>query len=108
VVQVHVIFSLQARHIRSLFSRGITPPKYLVYVKDPEADHLMYKVNRSMKDGYRRSRIIPVVNIRHSVHLLPKFGPVAYADRKSSNGQDKCSHFFFNSHTDRHIYATLF
>ncbi|KAJ7881533.1 hypothetical protein B0H14DRAFT_3082561 [Mycena olivaceomarginata] len=114
VVQVHVIFSLQARHIRSLFSRRITPPKYLAYVewfspfKDPEADHLMYKVNRSMKDGYRRSSIIPVVNIRRSVHLLPKFGPVAPADWKSSNVLDKCSHFFVNSLTDRHIYATLF
>ncbi|KAJ7856057.1 hypothetical protein B0H14DRAFT_3085330 [Mycena olivaceomarginata] len=114
VVQVHIIFSLQARHIRSLFSRRITPPKYLAYVewfspfKDPEADHLMYKVNRSMKDGYRRSSIIPVVNIRRSVHLLPKFGPVAPADWKSSNVLDKCSHFFVNSLTDRHIYATLF
>ncbi|KAJ7125731.1 hypothetical protein C8R46DRAFT_1250545 [Mycena filopes] len=114
VVQVHVIFSLQPRHIRSLFSRGITPPKYLAYVKwfspfkDPEPDHLMYKVNRSMKDGYRRSSIIPVVNIRRSVHLLPKFGPVAPVDWKSSNVLDKCSHFFVNSLTDRHIYATLF
>jgi hypothetical protein len=64
----------------------------------------MYKVNGSMKDGYR---IIPVVNIRRSVHLLPKFGPVAPADWKSSNVLDKCSHFFVNSLTDRHIYATL-
>ncbi|KAJ7850509.1 hypothetical protein B0H14DRAFT_3664790 [Mycena olivaceomarginata] len=89
----------------------ITPPKYLTYVKslspfkDPEADHLMYKVNGSMKDGYC---IIPVVNIRRSVHLLPKFGPVAPADRKSSNVLDKCFYFFVNSLTDRHIYATLF
>ncbi|KAJ7812550.1 hypothetical protein B0H14DRAFT_2605662 [Mycena olivaceomarginata] len=98
VVQVHVIFSLQAQHIRSLFSRRITPPKYLAYVewfspfKDPEADHLMYKV----------------VNIRRSVHLLPKFGLVAPVDWKSINVLDKCSHFFVNSLTDRHIYATLF
>ncbi|KAJ7707896.1 hypothetical protein B0H16DRAFT_1746444 [Mycena metata] len=108
------IFSSTSAPSLSLFSRGINPPKHLAYVewfspfKDPEADHLMYKVNRSMKDGYRHSSIIPVANIRRSVHLLPKFGPVAPADWKSSNVLDKCSHFFVNALTDRHIYATTF
>ncbi|KAJ7720056.1 hypothetical protein B0H14DRAFT_2298290, partial [Mycena olivaceomarginata] len=52
---------------------------------EPEPDHLMYKVNRSLKDGDRLSSIIPVANIRRSVHLLPKFGPVAPAEWKSTN-----------------------
>ncbi|KAJ6624580.1 hypothetical protein B0H10DRAFT_1784667 [Mycena sp. CBHHK59/15] len=114
VAQIRVVFSLPARHIRTLFSRGINPPKYLAYVewfspfRHPEPDHLMYKVNRSLKDGDRLASIIPVANIRRSVHLLPKFGPVAAADRKSSNVLDKCPYFFVNSMTDRHIYATLF
>jgi hypothetical protein len=68
----------------------------------------MYKVNRSTKGGDRLASIIPVANIRRSVHLLPKFGPVAPADWKSSNVLEKCPNFFVNSMTDRHIYATLF
>ncbi|KAJ7862972.1 hypothetical protein B0H13DRAFT_1899820 [Mycena leptocephala] len=114
VAQIRVVFSLSARHIRTLFSRGIIPPKYLAYVEwfspftEPEPDHLMYKVNRSLKDGERLASIIPVGNIRRSIHLLPKFGPVAPADWKSSNVLDKCPYFFANSLTERHIYATLF
>ncbi|KAJ7333971.1 hypothetical protein DFH08DRAFT_707664, partial [Mycena albidolilacea] len=57
---------------------------------EPEPDHLMYKVNRSLKDRDRLSSIIPVANIRRSVHLLPKFGPVAPAQWKSTNVLDKC------------------
>ncbi|KAJ6608216.1 hypothetical protein B0H10DRAFT_2166622 [Mycena sp. CBHHK59/15] len=72
------------------------------------AGYLMYKVNRSLKDGDQLASIIPVANIRRSVHLLPKFGLVAAADWKSSNILNKCPYFFVNSMTDRHIYAILF
>ncbi|KAJ7936266.1 hypothetical protein B0H13DRAFT_1589701, partial [Mycena leptocephala] len=75
---------------------------------EPEPDHLMYKVKHSLKDRERLASIIPVANIRRSVHLLPKSGPVTPADWKSSNVLERCSYFFVNSLTDRHIYATLF
>ncbi|KAJ7306652.1 hypothetical protein DFH08DRAFT_720691, partial [Mycena albidolilacea] len=74
----------------------------------PEPDHLMYKVIRSLKDGERLVSIVPVGNIRRSVHFLPKFGPVAPAAWKSSTVLDQCTTFFVNSMTDRHIYATIF
>ena len=114
MAQVRVVFALGARHIRTLFSPGINPPKYLAYVEwfspftEPEPDHLMYKVKRSLKDGDRIVSIIPVANIRRSVHLLPKFGPVAPVEWKSSNVLERCTHFFVNPMTDRHIYPTLF
>ncbi|KAJ7474617.1 hypothetical protein B0H11DRAFT_1650104, partial [Mycena galericulata] len=43
----------------------------------PERYHLMYKASRVIEDGDRLASIIPVNNIRRSIHLLPKFGPVA-------------------------------
>ncbi|KAJ7845692.1 hypothetical protein B0H14DRAFT_969847, partial [Mycena olivaceomarginata] len=91
VGQVRVVFSLGSRHLRNLFLPGIVPPKHLAYVEwfspftNPEPDHLMYRINRSVKDGERLVSIVPVGNIRRSVHLLPKFGPVAPPAWKSSN-----------------------
>ncbi|KAJ6605728.1 hypothetical protein B0H10DRAFT_2311298 [Mycena sp. CBHHK59/15] len=114
VAQVRVIFSLRPSDIQILFLPGIHPPKYLAYVEwftpftQPEPDHLMYKVTRHLEDGDRLASIIPVTNIRRSVHLLPKFGPVAPPEWKSSTVLDDCKYFFVNSMTDRHIYTTLF
>ncbi|KAJ7580306.1 hypothetical protein C8J56DRAFT_718911, partial [Mycena floridula] len=45
------------------------------FSQGPVADHLMYKISRSPAlGGGRLSSIIPIANIRCSVHLLPKFG----------------------------------
>ncbi|KAJ7827925.1 hypothetical protein B0H13DRAFT_1581382, partial [Mycena leptocephala] len=51
----------------------------------PERYHLMCKVSQTMKNGNRLASIIPVNNIRRSIHLLPKFGPVAQSNWKSHN-----------------------
>ncbi|KAJ7137196.1 hypothetical protein C8R44DRAFT_828619 [Mycena epipterygia] len=115
VAQIRVVFSFKPKQILGLFSSGISPPSYLAYVEwfsafspQPEPDHLMYKINRSLKNGDRISSIIPAANIRRSVHLIPKFGPVAPPEWTSSNVLDECPSFFVNSLSDRHVYATLF
>ncbi|KAJ7704442.1 hypothetical protein B0H17DRAFT_1126778 [Mycena rosella] len=84
VVQIRAIFSFKPRQIQALFSPGLSPPKHLAYVEwfsafsaEPEPNHLMYKINRSLKHGDRIASIVPLGNICRSVHLLPKFGPVA-------------------------------
>ncbi|KAF8207660.1 hypothetical protein K438DRAFT_1575238, partial [Mycena galopus ATCC 62051] len=98
-----------------LFPSGITPPKHLAYVEwfstftsHPEPHHLLYKIRRSLKNGVRLATIVPVDNIRRSVHLLPKFGPIAPREWTSSNVLDLCSTFFVNSLSDRHMYTTLY
>ncbi|KAJ7722680.1 hypothetical protein B0H16DRAFT_1666226 [Mycena metata] len=115
VAQVRVVFSLKAHHLKGLLPPGVVPPEHLAYVEwfspftpRPEPHHLMYKLKRSMKDGKRIATIVPLANLRRSVHLLPKFGPVAPPHWTSSNVLDECSTFFVNCFSDRHIYATLF
>ncbi|KAJ7192736.1 hypothetical protein GGX14DRAFT_379818, partial [Mycena pura] len=118
IAQVKVVFNLPPRLAKTILPLTIVPPKYLAYVEwfssfkpQPERYYLMYKVARTIKNGDRLANIIPVNNIRRSIHLLPKFGPVAPPpppDWKSHNILDKCSAFFANPWTDRHIYATKY
>ncbi|KAK6988927.1 hypothetical protein R3P38DRAFT_3331721 [Favolaschia claudopus] len=113
--QIRVVFSLKPAHIRSLFGNGVAPPRHLAYVEwfspctaQTEPHHLMYKVKRSVRDGARMASIVPVANIRRSIHLLPKFGPVAPAHWTSANVLEECPNFFVNCFSDRHVYTTLY
>ncbi|KAJ7136421.1 hypothetical protein C8R43DRAFT_1089450 [Mycena crocata] len=115
IAQVRVVFSLPPRLAKTILPAHVVLPKYLAYVEwfspfksDPEPHHFMYKVSRTIKNGDRLASIIPVDNISRSIHLLPKFGPVAPPEWRSHNVLDKCPVFFVNPWTDRHIYATLF
>lgn len=115
VAQIRAVFSFKPRQLKTLFSPDRSPPQHLAYVEwfsafspQPEPHHLMYKIKRSLKNGDRMASIVPVDNIRRSVHLIPKFGPVAPPEWTSSNVLERCPLFFVNSLSDRHIYATLF
>ncbi|KAJ6553786.1 hypothetical protein DFH09DRAFT_924695 [Mycena vulgaris] len=115
IAQVRVVFTLPPRLAKMIFPSNIEPPRYLPYVEwfssfkpQPERHHMMYKVSRIIKNGDRLASIIPVGNIRRSIHLLPKFGPIAPPEWKSHNVLDKCPVFFANPWTDRHIYTTLY
>ncbi|KAG1884826.1 uncharacterized protein F5891DRAFT_903351, partial [Suillus fuscotomentosus] len=43
----------------------------------PDPRHSMYKISQLIKSGERVTSIIPVSNITHSIHLMPRFGAVA-------------------------------
>ncbi|KAJ7841520.1 hypothetical protein B0H14DRAFT_3694203 [Mycena olivaceomarginata] len=107
IAQVRVIFSLADRLARLIFPPNIIPPKHLAYPQ-PEQHHLMYRISRTIKDSDRFASIIPVDNIRRSIHLFPKFSAVAPVEWKSHNVLDRCPVFFANPWTDRHMYATLY
>jgi hypothetical protein len=116
IAQVRVVFTIPPRIADQVLPSGAPPlPQHLAYVEwfssfasEPEAWHHYYQVKRTTQDGVRAASIIPVANIRRSVHLLPKFGPVAPAEWSSSNVLELCPSFLANSKTDRHVFTTLF
>ncbi|KAJ7806482.1 hypothetical protein B0H14DRAFT_2381895, partial [Mycena olivaceomarginata] len=52
----------------------------------PEPNHLMFEISRLEE---RLASIIPVENIRRSVHLFPQFGPVVSRNWSSQNDHRK-------------------
>ncbi|KAJ7325440.1 hypothetical protein DFH08DRAFT_711377, partial [Mycena albidolilacea] len=58
------------------------------FTSHPKLHHLLYRVCRSIKNGACLAIIVPIDNIRWSVHLLPKFRPVASQEWTTSNVLD--------------------
>ncbi|KAJ6527827.1 hypothetical protein B0H19DRAFT_969493 [Mycena capillaripes] len=87
------------------------PPRHLAYVewfspfpRRPELNHLMYKISAPAD---RICSIIPIENIRRSVHLFPVFGPVVPRDWTSQNVLDLATKFYVSPWSDRHAYITI-
>lgn len=95
-----------------MFTSGAEVPEHLAYVEwytplpnSPEPSHLLFKVSpKRDRDGTHVCSIIPVANIRRSVHLYPKFGVFAPQEWTSSNVLDLCHSFFVNDFTDLNMY----
>ena len=101
--QVRVIFSLPDS------VDGISPER-LAYIEwfskftTPDRDHRMFKLTRSLEGGERVASIVPISTIRRSVHLIPKFGPAVPQGWSSDNVLERCTAFYLNPFTDRHMY----
>jgi hypothetical protein len=114
--RIRVIFSFPHSSISLLFDDGIEVPQHLAYVEwyspfsqNPDPNHLLYKITPLKdRDGRCICSIIPVGNIKRSVHLLPKFGSAAPAEWTSSTVLDLCNDFYFNTFTDRHLYRIAY
>ena len=104
--QVRVIFTLPD-------SVDGIPAERLAYIEwfskftAPGDGHGMFKLNRSLEGGERMASIVPLSAIRRSVHLFPKFGSVVPEGWSSDNVLEKCTSFYLNPFTDRHMYCTL-
>src|ERR1700731_1443041 len=97
VGQIRVIFSIPQKVWDELFPPDTTLGHHFAYIEwftefqaSPDPNHGMYAVSRTMQDGQRIASIIPLSHIQGSVHLFPKFGPVAPRQWTSSNVLDLC------------------
>ncbi|TFK45446.1 hypothetical protein OE88DRAFT_1788392 [Heliocybe sulcata] len=114
VAQVRVVFSLPPRVISLLFPRR-PPPQHLAYIEwftpftsSPEPSSRLFKVSRSLRNHDRLASIIPVLQIRRSIHLYPKWGPTVPREWTSSTVLDEATMFYVNPFLDRHSYMTQF
>ncbi|KAI0041099.1 hypothetical protein FA95DRAFT_1501909 [Auriscalpium vulgare] len=119
VCQVRAVFSLPIKAREAAFPPNYNGPTHLAYIEwftpfplNEEPNHLMYKIGRSFR-GARDSRrrvceVIPVDDIRRSVHLFPLFGATVPRTWTSSNVLEQCERFYVSSFTDRHTYITIY
>ncbi|KAG2145304.1 uncharacterized protein EDB93DRAFT_1241163 [Suillus bovinus] len=114
VGQIRAIFSMREKDAQFLFPPTHQPPKHLTYIEwfrpfssTPDPRHGMYKITCLVHSGEKVASIIPVSNIVHSIHLIPKFGPVAPCHWRSNNVLEECDTFFVNCYIDWHSFVTL-
>ncbi|KAI0056689.1 hypothetical protein BV25DRAFT_1813639 [Artomyces pyxidatus] len=115
VAQVRLVFALSEKASRATFPDQENVPDHFAYIewfsrfpRNPEPNHLMYRVSRSVVDDTRVTAIIPVTDLSRSVHLIPQFGPECDREWTSSNVLELCDTFFVNSFTERGTYITVY
>ncbi|KAI9432280.1 hypothetical protein H4582DRAFT_2113196 [Lactarius indigo] len=116
IAQVRVVFQLPYRAIPEVFPSLDTAvaalPTHLAYVEwfstiptMPDANHLMYRVSRSMHNGHRHASIIPVSSIVSSIHLFPCFSHRTIPqDWNTYSVLELCHTFYINPFSDRDTY----
>jgi hypothetical protein len=115
VGRVQVVFSIPEKAHTVTFNNGVAVPHHLAFIQwytpfsnAPIHNHLLYKISPLQdKDSGHICSIIPLANIRRSVHLIPKFGSSTPQEWTSSTILDLRSTFFVNSFTDRHLYQII-
>jgi len=115
IAQVRVVFHIPSSIVHDMSPTLDTlPPTHLAYVEwfspltaAPDPKHQMYRVSRQMRNGCWSVSIIPVDRILHSVHLIPRFGPVTPQEWNSFTVLDQCHTFYVNPFCDVHSYLTF-
>jgi hypothetical protein len=68
----------------------------------------MYWIKRYVDDeGKWIGIVLPLTTVERSVHLFPKFGPVAPREWTSSNVLEECASFYVSCWSDRHTFIII-
>ncbi|KAI0027825.1 hypothetical protein K488DRAFT_60342 [Vararia minispora EC-137] len=112
--QIRMIFALSKNAEHASFLQGRAPSSHFAYVEwfsrfppNPDQTHRMFKIHRSTIQGERVASIIPIQDIRRSVHLFPRFGRTKDPSWTSKNVLELCKEFFVNCFSDRQCYITV-
>lgn len=89
-------------------------PKYLAYVEwftnfdqQLQMGHRLPRIQRVLQNQQRVASLIPLANIRRSVHLIPDFGNKCLSHWTSATVLDLCRRFYLNLFSDRHAFYTM-
>ena len=111
--RVRIVFSLPEKSLPAFFPNGTRPPQHLAYVDwfspfliSSHQDHGLYAIH-ALQRTWQNSSIVPVANIKRSVHLFPSFGRRVSHNWTSDTVLDDCKKFFVNSQADREAVVTL-
>ena len=113
--QVQCIFSLPQEALNRWFPEVVFAHKHLAYVEwytpfakaQIDLNSQMYRIKALFDNDQRKASIVPCSLIRQSLHLYPRFGPVAPAEWKSSNVLDSADSFYVNPFVDRFNFSIL-
>lgn len=111
--RVRIVFSLPEKTLPTFFPNGTQTPQHLAYVDwfspfptNSHRDHGLYAIH-ALDRTWETSSIVPVANIKRSVHLFPSFGKKVPRNWTSDTVLDDCKFFLVNSQTDREALVTL-
>jgi hypothetical protein len=100
------VFSLPGKTLPTFFPNGTQTPPHLAYVdwfspfpNSSHRDHGLYVIH-TLERTWLTSSVIPVANIKRSIHLFPCFGRRVPRNWTSDTVLDDCTKFFINSDTD--------
>lgn len=115
--QLRAVFSLKPDPQSRLFPAGYHVPDQLAYVEwfkqfpaRPERNHLMYRISKAYRDapqGFREAAVVPLEDIKRTLHLYPVFGPIAPREWTSDTVLEKCNSFYVNPFVDNYSHHMI-
>ena len=105
VAQVRVIFRLPQEY--GTFPHPLAYVEWFTGFSTPVTDLGMYQISHSSRSHCRRVSIIPITQIKRSIHLIPKFGKQMDPSWTADDVLKRCKYFYVNCYL-QHLDFLLF